>query len=123
MAAWARGVATHVLYKEWDRSRRGPRAVDPQTMLAIVDAFDRNDEPEPAADVRRHALQGCLARLDARVRELLDLRYQHSLGPEAIATHTTMNIAAVKKALTRAKARLTECIERRLHGEESVDAV
>lgn len=114
-AAWARGVATHLLYKEWDRARRGPRAVSPETVALLLDAFDRHDVP--TEDRRCEALRQCLAGLDERGRELLRLRYGEDLGPEAIADRLRAGLEAVKKALTRSKARLEACIARRLAAE------
>lgn len=110
--AWARGVAMHMLYKEWDRVRRGPRAVDPATAILLLDAFARTDEPHE--DRRLDALRRCLETVDARTRELLAQRYADDLGPEAIAARTGNGLEAVKKALTRAKSRLAACVDRRL---------
>lgn len=114
-AAWARGVAKHLLYKEWDRARRGPRAIDPATADLLLEAFARH-EPPPE-DRRREALRRCLALADARTRALLGWRYGEDLGPEAIAARGGLGLEAVKKALTRAKARLADCVERRLRAE------
>lgn len=113
--AWARGVATHLLYKEWDRSRRGARAVDPAALTQLLDAFARTEAPP--VDRRREALRRCLAALDARTRDLLGLRYGDDLGPEAIAERTRLGLEAVKKSLYRAKGRLAACVERRLAAE------
>jgi RNA polymerase sigma-70 factor (ECF subfamily) len=110
--AWARGVATHLLYQEFERSRRGPRAVSAETAATMLAAFDRTDTCDH--DQRRDALRQCLAALDAEARETMRLRYGEGLDPGAIATRTRRTLAAIKKALTRTKARLEACITRRL---------
>ena len=113
--AWARGVAANKVKQWWERSRRGPVAFSPQTVDAILDAFNRT---ESDVSPRLDALRACLEELPQKARRLLTYRYQLSLRPAEIARRLEATRDAVYKALARIRVRLEDCIRRRLALEE-----
>ena len=68
----------------------------------------------PETSERRRALAHCLEKLNERSRKLLKLRFEEELGAEEIAGHLSQSLAAVRKALTRARAFLVNCTGRAL---------
>jgi DNA-directed RNA polymerase specialized sigma24 family protein len=52
--------------------------------------------------------------LQGRAGELLRLRYEESLKPNAIAVRAGMAVIAVRVTLSRTRAALRDCIERKL---------
>ena len=66
------------------------------------------------SDLRLAALDQCLETLDERQRKALDLRYRESQEGDEIARRMGLSHAAVRQLLTRARAALQDCIERRL---------
>lgn len=63
------------------------------------------------------ALRDCLAQLEGRAREAIDLFYRECAGREAIATRLAMQPDGVKTLLRRTRQVLRECIERKLNSE------
>ena len=63
------------------------------------------------------ALRDCLAGLEGRSRQAVDLHYRDGAGREAIAEALTMKPDGVKTLLRRTRQALRECIERKLNRE------
>lgn len=115
--AWARGIAANKVLQHRDLDRRFPVSFSPESIRAIVDAFDRS-EPEPSA--RAEALRACLGLLPGEHRQLIELRYEHELDPHEIGRRTGRSVDAIYQALCRIRARLEECVRRRLASEMGV---
>jgi RNA polymerase sigma-70 factor (ECF subfamily) len=108
--AWARGIAANKLMQWLEREKRHT-CLPIEAVPAVVAAFDRAEE---AVEARREALQQCLNGLPPRSQTLLELRYQQGHSLAEVADHVQSTMDAVHKALSRIRARLQECIERRL---------
>jgi len=109
--AFAMGVAkTAILSERRDRARAASR-LRPATVESLEQAWQ---EVLPEADARRGALDECLRDIAGRGRELVALRYQEALEPQDIAQRLGMSAVAVRVALSRLRAGLQTCIERRL---------
>ncbi len=109
--AWARGIAANKVLQRWHRDNRLPVPFPPETIQALLDAYERSEQGE---SLRAEALEQCLQQLPEKSRQLLALRYERSLklGEIAQRLHTTLD--AVHKALSRVRERLQQCVERRL---------
>jgi RNA polymerase sigma-70 factor (ECF subfamily) len=107
--AWARGVAFHKVLQAREKTRRLPLAFSPEAVQAVLDAYDRA-EPEPA-DLE--PLRDCIGRLPERSRELLALRYGQALALSEIARRVGGTLDAVHKTLSRIRAALQECLQRK----------
>jgi len=66
---------------------------------------------------RLDALRRCLSAIPAAWRALVDLRYRDGLAPAALAEHLQRRADTVSMQLHRIRARLLDCVERRLRGE------
>jgi RNA polymerase sigma-70 factor, ECF subfamily len=110
-AAWARGIAARKILQLRDQNARFPVAFSPETIQAILDAFERTEE---SVSGRMSALRECLKSLPADSRALLELRYERNLDCEQIARQTSRTLAAVYQALSRIRTRLEECVRKRL---------
>lgn len=60
-------------------------------------------------------LRDCLAQLEGRAREAIDLHYHDRAGRDAIATKLSMKPDGVKTLLRRTREVLRECIERKIN--------
>jgi RNA polymerase sigma-70 factor (ECF subfamily) len=115
--AWARGVAANKVLQECRRNSRFPLAFSPETIAAVLDAYDRSEGEVPR---RAEALRACVDGLPDSSRRLLVLRYENDLPGEEIAREVGLSVAAVYQALSRLRARLEECVRRRLALEDRV---
>jgi len=113
--AWARGIAAVKLMQRWDRSKRSPVLLSPEAIEAVASAFDRS---EAAASGKAEALEHCLDQLPEKSRRLLALRYERSMKIEQIAKELQATLDSVYQSLSRLRARLQDCVNRRLsaHG-------
>jgi len=113
--AWARGIASVKLLQRWDKTKRLPIVLSPEAIQAVSCAFDRS---EALASRKAEALEQCLDQLPDKSRQLLTLRYERSLKTEQIAQELKATVDAVYQTLSRLRARLQDCISRRLstHG-------
>jgi RNA polymerase sigma-70 factor (ECF subfamily) len=109
--AWARGIAAHKVLQMREKSARFPVAFAPETIEAVLAAFERTEAD--AAD-RAEALRACVARLPERSRALLALRYEQNLPCDEIARRMGGSLEAIYQSLSRIRARLELCIQRRL---------
>jgi RNA polymerase sigma-70 factor (ECF subfamily) len=109
--AWARGIASVKLMQRYDQTKRLPVVLSPEAISAVSSAFDRS---EGLASRKAEALEHCLDQLPEKSRQLLALRYERSLKIEQIAHELQATLEAVYQSLSRLRARLHDCIDRRL---------
>jgi RNA polymerase sigma-70 factor (ECF subfamily) len=109
--AWARGIAAKKVLQLREKSARLPIAFAPETIDAILQAYDRTEAD--SAD-RADALRQCVERLPEKSRQLLARRYEDNLSCDAIARELGASVEAVYQNLSRIRGRLEECIRRRL---------
>ncbi len=113
-AAWLRAVARNLFLNACRRRRTSPvevnserlkqaEAVWASRLLRGGDGFDTVE-----------ALRKCLARLTAKHREMLDLRYKQGKSRAEMARRCKMTGNGIKTLLRRIRAALADCIQRRL---------
>jgi DNA-directed RNA polymerase specialized sigma24 family protein len=61
------------------------------------------------------ALRDCVAQLQGRPREAIDLHYRDGVGREAIAAKLEMKPDGVKSLLRRTRELLRECVQRKVN--------
>jgi RNA polymerase sigma-70 factor (ECF subfamily) len=111
VAAWSRGTARHLVYRERTRARRlQPFATD--RIADLVDlAFQEQVRPD-GSEERRSFLSRCMQTLAPTARELLDLRYVSGMSLRELGEHLDRTEGAVQVALSRIRRALLECIRR-----------
>ncbi len=114
--AWAMGIARLEALHARRTLARGRLVFHDELLEQIAVA---SEEIAPELDRRSAALRECLKRVPGRAAQLLELRYGESLKPADIADRLPMAVLAVRVALSRVRAALRECIERRLRGGEA----
>lgn len=109
--AWARGIAAHKILQHRAQDKRFPIAFPSEAIPAILAAFERTE----AQVVEQHvALDECVRCLPEHSRTLLQLRYERDFKADEIASMTGKSVDAVYQALCRIRARLAECVRRRV---------
>jgi RNA polymerase sigma-70 factor (ECF subfamily) len=109
--AWARGIAVRKVLQSFDKTRRTPVPFSPETMEAILAAFDVE---EPDDSPRDAALATCIGKLPDKSRKLVALRYDEGLSLDAIARRIASTLDAVNKALSRIRTALRDCVEQQI---------
>ena len=107
--AWAREFARRTVLEE--QRRKGRIRFSPEAIRAVADRFAGVDEDH---QTRREALRLCMEEMDEGARRLVDLRYEESLSMDEIGSRLDRSPGAVQVALSRTRAWLLKCIERRI---------
>lgn len=114
--AWVFAIARFkVLAAVRDAGREPLTLLEPEVIAALGEPapeFARQDE-------RSRHLHACMEKLAPQARRAMELCYEHALPAAQIAAAMSWTAGAVKVALSRARAVVRECIERRLAGEAS----
>lgn len=112
-AAYLRTVAGNQLRMLRRRQSRQCNCVSLEAAEAVWAAAARDDGLEPYLD----ALRECLAGIDGRAREAIDLQYRDNASREQIAERLEITPEGIKTLLRRTRQVLRECVERRLRSE------
>ncbi len=106
--AWAHGVARNVVRAQLRSRRKAPLELSDTLLDQLADIQERTSK---TADARLAALGGCLQKLPARQRRLLDTCYLGSESIRAIAGKLKLAPAVLYKRLDRIRWKLIACIE------------
>jgi RNA polymerase sigma-70 factor (ECF subfamily) len=117
---WARGLARHRVADHFRRLACRRRHEMPFEELAdAVDMAFAEHAPTPEENHQQlKLLRECLDELTARVRTIIDLRYNGRQSLEEIAASMSWTPASIKVALSRARRALADCVGRKLRLEE-----
>jgi RNA polymerase sigma-70 factor (ECF subfamily) len=99
-AAWLKGIARHLLLREFSR----------RTRLAPLAGLAEAVLPEPADDALGARLDDCLGRLSPTARELLELRYQQRLQVQEIGARLGRSASSISVTLFRLRDTLADCL-------------
>lgn len=115
--AWAKEVvrrqALHAIRAREASTKHG-RAMSPELLEAVSDAFIRDESEDSVVRDEAGALRQCLDGLPADKRELVAMRYERNSSFDEISQHTNSTPAAVQRALSRIRKMLHGCIQRRM---------
>ncbi len=105
--AYLRGIARHLASRH---RRRYPRHQAVEELIALA-----YEPSEPVESEREHAaLKACLAGINARLQQMLDLRYHEGLNASQIGGRLGLSPEGVRMALMRGRQALARCLSGRL---------
>ncbi len=108
--AWIFTIGRYKLLSALRDAGRDPLVFDPDVVEQLADAapdFAVNDHRMPH-------LRACLDQLAPKARQAMALHYQHGHLPREVAPRMGWTVNAVRVALSRARALLRRCIEKRM---------
>jgi len=112
LSTWLFTIARSYCIKKRRRSRFAPTEVSLE--VGEADAVPEPPDPAPGPEETLHAkrleaaLEGAIAGLDRKYREVFVLRDVEGLTAPEVATVTGLSVAAIKSRLHRARARVRE---------------
>ena len=113
--AWGIGIAKREVLMARRRHARDFLCCETDLLERISDTYA---ELAPELEARFRALSDCLQLVKGRKIELLRLRYEEALKPESIAQRIGIGVATVRVILSKTRASLRHCIERKLRREQ-----
>jgi RNA polymerase sigma-70 factor, ECF subfamily len=113
--AWACRIAQHKVLDFGKRRGRDRLRFGSEMLEAIAAEYiERNEQ----IDLRLKALDGCMAKLPPRDRELLQRCYRSEVTIKVVAESLSRPVDTIYKGLRRIRAALHDCIQRSLAREE-----
>jgi RNA polymerase sigma-70 factor (ECF subfamily) len=117
---WLRGIAARILLAHHRKSARDFAVCDEETLDYLSQRFETlHQQPGDAFDDKLDALRDCVEKLPEPYREPIQLRYGEGMGVSGLIERMGLATETVKKRLQRAKARLLDCINRKLAAVEA----
>ncbi len=114
-APWLRGIAGKLVLAHRRRMARSLRLCDEQFLEHLETRHVAlNRMPGDTLDDKLDGLRECLELLPERYREAVHLRYTEGLQGAGLAERLAISGEALKKRLQRGRARLLDCLERKL---------
>lgn len=109
---WCLGIARYQILKHYER-RSGERHIyfDEHTLQAIEVAHAEIATELPG---RLAALRECLKHVKGKSRQVLEMRYMYDIKPDVLADAMGISRNAVWLLLSRARAALKSCIEKKM---------
>ncbi len=90
------------------------RLLEPELLDAISDLFVYEPCESPVASIEAESLSHCFEKLNENQQQLVELRYGNNFSFQQIAASIESTASAVQKSLSRIRASLRECIEKRV---------
>ncbi len=116
---WLRGIAAKLILAQRRKSARDVLFFDEATLEHMNQRLHRiHRQPGDTLDERLDLLRRCIEALPDAYRETVELRYRHDLNLAGLAERLSLAAETVKKRLQRARARLLECVQRKLAAAE-----
>jgi RNA polymerase sigma-70 factor (ECF subfamily) len=120
LGPWLRGIAARILLAYHRKSARGFVLCDEETLDYLSQRFETlHLQPGDTLDEKLDALRDCVENLPEQYREPIRLRYSDDACVGGIAERLGLVAETVRKRLQRAKARLLDCINRKLAAAEA----
>jgi RNA polymerase sigma-70 factor (ECF subfamily) len=112
-AAWGCRIAYYKVLDFCKKQQRS-RVLFSQAMLERLAETAVEQAAALQLDERRDALTGCIEKLRARDRDLLDHRFAEGATIQTAAAHDGRSVDAVYKALAKIRQTLFDCVTRTL---------
>ncbi len=112
---WLRGIAAKIMLA-WRRQQRRGLVLCEEEVLEHLDRRCEaiHQQPGDTWEAKLSSLKGCIDDLPDRYREPIRLRYLEELQTESLAERLGVEMETLKKRLQRGRARLLECLQRKL---------
>jgi RNA polymerase sigma-70 factor (ECF subfamily) len=114
--AYLRTVARHKFLMLVRKHERGAKEVE----LTAAEAVWGETHPRDGGDGNLEALDDCLAKLDGRAKEAIDLHYRQQRSRAEIAAALEMTEDGVKSLLRRTREILRQCVEAKVKASGSM---
>lgn len=112
---WLRGIAARVMLAQRRKRARGFVLCEAEILEHLEARYEAlHRQTGDTLDAKLDGLRDCIERLPDRYRDVIRLRYGEELETETLARQLHLSVETVKKRLQRGRARLLECLQRKL---------
>lgn len=112
---WLRGIAGKLMLAYYRNAAKGAMPLDDQALEWLNDRFAAvHSMPGDTFHEKLAALRECIAALPDTYQRPIKMRYAEQRSLSEIVSMLNLAKEALKKRLSRGKARLADCLERKL---------
>ena len=112
--AWSKEIARRQVLQFY-RERKGDLHLPTEEMLDVVSCAYKNENPDHGElEEEKEALRDCMKSLPGKITSLLDLRFMKGVAFLEIAKQFEKTESAVRRAVSRARLVLLECVQGKL---------
>jgi RNA polymerase sigma-70 factor (ECF subfamily) len=112
---WLRGIAGRLMLAYYRKTSKAAQPLDEATLDWLNERFSAiHSMPGDTLHEKLVALRECINSLPETYQRPISMRFSEGLGLSEIESALNIAKATLKKRLTRAKARLADCLERKL---------
>ncbi len=112
---WLRGIAAKLILAHRRKSGRHVVLFDAKALEHLETRHESLERLSgDTLDEKLETLRECLRLLPPRYREAVELRYREGMQGRGLAGRLEISIEALKKRLQRGRARLLDCLSRKL---------
>ncbi|MCC9599101.1 sigma-70 family RNA polymerase sigma factor [Stieleria sp. JC731] len=113
-APWLRAIAANVILAHGRKTSQAI-CVDQQTLQLLDSRFEQLQMLSgDTLDEKLQVLRDCVSDLPDHYRTCIELRFLHDLKPSELSKRIGSAIESVKKRLSRGKAMLADCMNRKI---------
>jgi RNA polymerase sigma-70 factor, ECF subfamily len=116
--AWTRAIARNKVLELQRTRKMAARMLAPEVIESLCSAPPGEDFAD-LTEARAAALRQCMEKLAPQAKRIVEMRYREAHRPAEIANRLTWTPQAVHVALSRARATLRECVQRKLARDEA----
>ncbi|MFO0814492.1 MAG: sigma-70 family RNA polymerase sigma factor [Gemmatales bacterium] len=121
LGPWLRGIARHIALAHYRKRTQTAVPYDPEWLQSLEDKCDAvQKQTGDTLEEKLTGLRDCIEQLPEPYRHSIRLRYQQALTGEPLAKALAISMENVKKRLQRARAWLTECMQKKRTTEEGL---
>jgi len=113
---WLRGIIRNKSLEDYRKHGRAPLTEDPAVIEGMENVYSKFDTPQAEENwhARISVLQDCVAHLNPRMRQTVEMFYKNKCSLAEISHQLSVNVMAVGQRLSRARKLIKSCIETRI---------
>lgn len=108
---WLRGIARNLIRNEVRKQQRHKRLLHKGLTQLLLSSTEAQPRIDAVTNCRVSVLRDCIEKLAPKSRKLVAGRYCDGWKAPDLADHFGMTATAVRKALSRIRQQLRECID------------
>ena len=117
---WLRGIGGRLVLAHRRKQRKGPLLLEPQALEHLeARCTALHEQVGDTLDEKLRGLRECVESLPPRLRDAIRYRYELDLRGAGLAAELDTTVEGAKKRLQRGRARLLDCLERKLETAET----
>jgi RNA polymerase sigma-70 factor (ECF subfamily) len=119
-SAWCTGIAKNLILKYYSKKGGKQPILDMEAIKKVAQVYEQDPQSvHDRMESMKKALKKCLARLEGKIKKIVEMHYMEELSPARIAQLLSLTPNSVAVSLHRVRLSLKACVEEELSEVES----